>query len=243
MASRRTTAAIALIALATAPMLAACGKDKAKDGGTKGAAAASGSKVQVQASDTTCGLSSTALAPGATTFEIKNTGSKTTEVYVYGAVGDKFTKVLSEKENIGPGTSREMKVDLAAGSYEVACKPGQKGDGIRTKITVGDGSAPAAAADSKYDREIELATDGKAVTGLTGGAKVGEKIEFKLTNNAASPRVLELKDASDAVAGETPPIAPGATGEIIIEMKSAGSWKVIVEGDGAATITVPFAVA
>jgi iron uptake system component EfeO len=44
--------------------------------------------------------------------------------------------VMTEKENIGPGTSATVAVDLAAGAYEVACKPGMTGDGIRTALTV-----------------------------------------------------------------------------------------------------------
>ncbi len=46
------------------------------------------------------------------TFEVTNKGSKVTEVYVYGEQGGEFTKVISEVENIGPGTSRDMSVDL-----------------------------------------------------------------------------------------------------------------------------------
>ncbi len=76
------------------------------------------------------------MPAGATAFDVTNTGGKITEVYVYGKSGDAFTTIVSEVENIGPGTSRTMNATLAAGSYEIACKPGQTGDGIHTALTV-----------------------------------------------------------------------------------------------------------
>ncbi len=88
--------------------------------------------IAVNSSDTECTVAKTQLAAGKSTFLVKNDGGDVTEVYVYGA-GD---KIEGEVENIGPGTSRSFTVDLAKGTYEVACKPGQKGDGIRTKVTV-----------------------------------------------------------------------------------------------------------
>src|SRR5664280_1615689 len=57
-------------------------------------------------------------------------GPEVTEVYVY-AAGDR-----GERENFGPGTTHDLAVTLAAGNYDVACKPKMTGDGIRTKITV-----------------------------------------------------------------------------------------------------------
>ena len=104
--------------------------------GCGGSGSGSGTEVEVSASDDACKVSDTELEAGDTTFAVTNDGDQVTEVYVYGEKDGAYTKVVSEVENIGPGTSRDMDVDLAAGSYEVACKPGQKGDGIRTKITV-----------------------------------------------------------------------------------------------------------
>ena len=237
---RRTSILLALTAL-TAPTLAACG-------GSDGSSSASASRVAVRAADDSCRLSRTGLASGATTFAVSNKGSKVTEVYVYGKQGDEFSKVVSEVENIGPGTSRDMKVDLAPGTYQVACKPGQTGDGIRTTITVAGGSGGDEAGDtageseSPYDREIALATDGTAVTGLRGGATTGEKIEFKLTNNAGSERTLELKDPSGKVAGEAEDIEPGETGEVVVDLDSAGTWTVVVEGDGVSDVTAKLTV-
>jgi iron uptake system component EfeO len=92
----------------------------------------SSSGLSVTSTDSTCDVSSTSLSTGTHTFTVTNKGKDATEVYVYGD-GD---KVIGEVEDVGPGLSRDLKVKLAAGSYSIACKPGQKGDGIRTPITV-----------------------------------------------------------------------------------------------------------
>ena len=189
--------------------------------------------MAVTASDDSCDLDRTDLPSGDVTLAVTNKGSSVTEVYVYGEDDGEFTRVVSEVENIGPGTSQDLHASLPAGTYEVACKPGQTGEGIRTTVTVsGEGGESAGAADDEsYDREIELATDGTAITGLSGGAETGEAIEFKLTNNAAEERVLELKDPSGQVAGEVD-VEPGSTGEVVVELDTAGTWQVIVEGQG-----------
>jgi iron uptake system component EfeO len=119
----RTVALI--VTLLAVPSLAACG------GGS------SGPSVKVTAGESSCAVAKTSLAPGKTTFAVHNSGSKVTEVYVYAKSGSEFSKTVEEAEDIGPGTSRELTVDLAAGTYEVACKPGMTGNGIRTRITVG----------------------------------------------------------------------------------------------------------
>ncbi len=123
---RLALAALPLVPLA---LLGACASDPepaSAPGGGQGS-----DSVQVSASDDACDLSSTELTAGITTFAITNDGSTVTEVYVY--EGD---RIVTEKENIGPGTSYDLVVDLAEGEYQVACKPGMVGDGIRTDITV-----------------------------------------------------------------------------------------------------------
>ena len=208
------------------------------------AEAESAVKVAVTATDDRCDLDRVDLPSGPTTFAVTNRGSKVTEVYVYGQDGQAFTKVISEVENIGPGTSRDLTVTLGGGTYEVACKPGQQGDGIRTKITVAGDTSPTSSTDNDgYDREIELTTDGTQIKGDLDGAKIGEKIEFKLTNNATSPVVLELKDPSGKVAGETAQIQVGQTGELVVSLASAGPWAIIVEATGRDDVTAPLNVA
>jgi iron uptake system component EfeO len=91
-----------------------------------------GPAVGITATQTACEVDRSQFAPGAQTFNVDNKGSEVTEVYVY-APGD---KVVAEKEHIGPGTQARFTATLKAGTYEIACKPGETGNGIRQKITV-----------------------------------------------------------------------------------------------------------
>ena len=219
---------------ALAPLLAACGGDSAATG------SASGGAVAVAAGNDSCDVERTDFEAGSVTLAVTNKGSSTTEVYVYGEDDGKYTRVIGEVENIGPGTSRNLEVDLAGGSYEVACKPGQTGDGIRTRITV-SGEGASSTEEGGYDREIELSTDGTTISGLDGGASKGERIEFKLANGADGPRVLELKRPDGGVAGEVD-VEAGATGELVAELDVPGTWQVIIEGEGLEDVTVPLPV-
>ena len=131
----------ALLALTTLLAVSACGSD---DG--SGSSSGDGT-ITVTSSDDACELSATEAPAGPVTFEVENTGSDVTEFYVYG----ENDRVLSEVENIAPGLTREMTVELTeAGTYTTACKPGMVGDGIRAEFTI-TGSAEGAA-----DREARL---------------------------------------------------------------------------------------
>ncbi len=137
----RTTRILALAAAGVlGGALAACGGDKADDT----AAGATGGPIPVKASDTACDVARNKVDAGTSVFTITNGGNKVTEFYVY-APGD---RVMGEVENIAPGLSRELHVELPAGSYETACKPGMSGKGIRAALTV-SGSAAALTDDAK----------------------------------------------------------------------------------------------
>ncbi|WP_367137133.1 MULTISPECIES: iron uptake system protein EfeO [Streptomyces] len=106
--------------------------------------------IKVTASDDKCDVSKTSFPAGHVKFAIENTGSKITEVYVY-AAGD---RIVTERENIGPKTKAEITATIKkAGDYEIACKPGMKGDGIRQKITV-TGSDKAEKANPELDKAV-----------------------------------------------------------------------------------------
>src|SRR6266511_4128082 len=107
-------------------------------GGKKGGGGPQTTELEVTASDTACTVAKTTLPAGRHTFAVTNKGTKVTEFYVYGA-GD---RVVGEVENVSPGLRRTLVVDLTAGQYESACKPGMVGDGIRTTLTV-TGTAPS----------------------------------------------------------------------------------------------------
>src|SRR5918999_451752 len=110
-------------------MLAGCGGD---DDDPAPQAAAAGPATEINATDTACEVAKKDFTAGTTKFQITNNGTKVNEVYVY-APGD---KVVTERENIRPGTSAELPVQLSAGTYQIACKPGMADDGIRQDITV-----------------------------------------------------------------------------------------------------------
>ena len=89
--------------------------------------------ITVKAADTACEVSTTTAPAGKISFSINNTGTKTTEFYLYGA-GD---RIMGEVENIGPGLTRQLIVEVPdGGTYTTACKPGMVGDGIRAPFTV-----------------------------------------------------------------------------------------------------------
>ena len=89
--------------------------------------------ITVKAADTACDVSATTAPAGKISFSINNTGTKTTEFYLYGT-GD---RIMGEVENIGPGLTRQLIVEVPdGGTYTTACKPGMIGDGIRAPFTV-----------------------------------------------------------------------------------------------------------
>jgi iron uptake system component EfeO len=149
---------------------AGCGADV-------GPAAGQGGPISVTAGDTTCEVARTALDAGVHTFDVTNSGTKVTEFYVY-AAGD---RVMGEVENVAPGLRRELRVELPAGKYETACKPGMSGRGIRGALTVTGSAAPltedAALADaaSSYQRYVRSQTaallekTGEFVTAVKAG--------------------------------------------------------------------------
>jgi iron uptake system component EfeO len=93
---------------------------------------ADSSGINVKASDTACVPASTTFLSGTQTFAVSNVGSQVTEFLVY-APGD---RVVGEVGNIGPSTGKRLTVALKAGEYDLTCKPGRSGKGIRTPIVV-----------------------------------------------------------------------------------------------------------
>ena len=147
MSLARTTTA--LTGAAGLLALAAC----TSSGGTSGTASSSataGGPIAVQATDSQCRVATATAPAGTITFQVQNTGSKVTEFYVYGA-GD---RIVGEVENITPGLSRELKVEITEpGTFTTACKPGMVGDGIRAAFTV-TGTAQPGSADQKVGKAI-----------------------------------------------------------------------------------------
>ena len=150
------TVAVALLAGG----LAACSGGDDGPGGS-GGEAATGGPIAVTASDTACEVGVTDVQAGTVRFKVTNKGGKVTEFYVY-APGD---RVMGEVENIAPGLSRELHVELPAGTYETACKPGMIGKGIRGPLKVDGSAAPLTGdaalkdATTSYQRYVKSQTD------------------------------------------------------------------------------------
>lgn len=127
----RKTLILAGLVLAT-PALAACTDN------TAGSAADGDDRAfSVVSSDSACEVSGAEAPSGALKFDVTNTGSDVTEFYV---LADDGLRIVGEVENIGPGVSRSLTVKAQPGDYFTACKPGMKGDGIRSAFTVTESS-------------------------------------------------------------------------------------------------------
>ncbi|MFD5826598.1 iron uptake system protein EfeO [Lentzea sp. NPDC060358] len=145
----------AVVILGSLALLAACG-----NGATSGDASGA---IAVEASDDACKVAKTEAGTGNVTFDVTNKGTKVTEFYLY-AEGD---RILGEVENIGPGLSRKLIVEVTeSGKFQTACKPGMKGDGIRGEFTVTgdskkstDGNALLADATKSYQRYVTSQAD------------------------------------------------------------------------------------
>jgi iron uptake system component EfeO len=150
-----STLRTALVVLGSLSVLAAC------SGGPTPAGA--DGPIAVEANDDACKVARNSANTGNVTFEVTNKGSKVTEFYLY-AEGD---RILGEVENIGPGLTRRLIVEVAdAGKLQTACKPGMKGDGIRGDFTVSgegrkavDTDAKLAEATKSYQRFVNSQAD------------------------------------------------------------------------------------
>ncbi|MFR9794817.1 iron uptake system protein EfeO [Streptomyces sp. MS06] len=120
-------------AVATAAVLTAV------TGCTQKSTAGGDGTIEVTAADSTCTTSTKSVPAGRVTLQIENKGSKATEVEILFP----DDRIVSEKENIGPGTKYTLTAEVKAGSYEIACRPGMKGSGIRQKLTVAGAGTPA----------------------------------------------------------------------------------------------------
>ncbi|MET7638562.1 iron uptake system protein EfeO [Streptomyces sp. NPDC005438] len=116
----------ALTALtATAALITVAGCADKSDGGGDGA-------IKVTATDTACETSTKKADAGHLELAVENKGSKVTEVYVLYP----DDRIVTERENIGAGTKAKITAEIKAGDYEIACKPGMRGNGIRQKLTI-----------------------------------------------------------------------------------------------------------
>lgn len=197
-------------------------------------------KTAVTATDRDCQVAATTFTSGRQVFAVTNRGNDVTEVYVY-AEGD---RVVGEVENIGAGTTRDLTVSLDAGTYELACKPGQKGNGIRTTIEVtGEAAAPTAPPDRRVDFD---AAEPYAYNGLGAfTATAGQRVEFAMRNTDPTlPHEFELLGPDGTSLGEIGPTDPGTTGQAVFTLAEPGvyTFECGIEGHAAMGMKGSFTV-
>ncbi|MEU5704131.1 iron uptake system protein EfeO [Streptomyces aurantiacus] len=105
--------------------------------------------IEVTASDSKCEVSKKEITAGHVQIDVTNKGSKVTEVYLLFP----DDRIVTERENIGPGTSQKVTAEVKAGDYRIACKPGMKGKGIRQDLTV-TGGGKVAKRDPRLDAAV-----------------------------------------------------------------------------------------
>ncbi|WP_086560637.1 iron uptake system protein EfeO [Streptomyces africanus] len=127
----RPASPVSVVIAAAAALTAVTGcteKSNAKDGDHV---------VHVTATDDKCEVSKKEFPAGHVELAVENKGSKVTEVYVLFP----DDRVVTERENIGPGTKQRVTAEVKAGEYQIACKPGMKGKGIRQAVKATGGKA------------------------------------------------------------------------------------------------------
>src|SRR5688572_5858191 len=210
-------------AAALAAGLAACGDDDS--GGSDKAAG----KIEVTATDTECKVARTEATAGTVTFTIVNKGTKVTEFYVY-AAGD---RVMSEVENIAPGLSRDLHVELPAGTYETACKPGMSGKGIRGAFKVSGESKPLtedaklAAAAENYQRYVKSQTEALIVKTkeFVDAVKAGDKEKAKALFPVARTYWERIEPVAE-IFGDLDPLIDGREADLEAGTEFTGFHKI-----------------
>ncbi|GHC66536.1 iron uptake system protein EfeO [Streptomyces flavofungini] len=105
--------------------------------------------VKVTASDKKCEVSKKEFPAGHVELAVENKGSKVTEVYILFP----DDRIVTERENIGPGTKQNLTAEVKAGAYRIACVPGMKGKGIRQDVRA-TGGGKVAERDPRLDKAV-----------------------------------------------------------------------------------------
>ena len=184
--------------------------------------------LTVNATDSKCEVSNTKLDAGPATFKVTNKGSKVTEFYVY-TDGD---RIMGEVENIGPGLSRNLVVDLPKGTYEGACKPGMIGDGIRETLTVSGKAAKElsdseelTAAATSYERYVKSQTTAliDKTTEFVDAVKTGKVEDAKALFPIARTYWERIEPVAEKF-GDLDPITDGREPDAVAEGVDFTGW-------------------
>ncbi|WP_035805339.1 iron uptake transporter permease EfeU [Kitasatospora mediocidica] len=124
--------------------------------------AASGGKpattatVAVSDAKADCGKGFSTPQPGQQTFQMHNTGSKTSEVYL---VNPTTSAVYGEIEGLAPGTTRPLTATIGNGDYAWRCVP-TGGDAVTSAAVHVSGGAAVKAVSPVSDDDLKAPLDG-----------------------------------------------------------------------------------
>ncbi|MBV9022463.1 MAG: FTR1 family protein [Streptomycetaceae bacterium] len=110
----------------------------------------------VSVSETDCGKGFTAPQPGRQTFTMRNTGSKTSEVYL---IDPASNAVYGELEGLAPGTSGVLTATIGSGDYAWRCVPtgGKVATSAAVHVSGGSGSGAVTAVAPVTDADLQPA--------------------------------------------------------------------------------------
>jgi len=135
-------------------------------------------------------------------------------------------------ENITPGLSRELRVELPAGTYQTACKPGMIGTGIRAALTV-RGSAAALTEDTllqqatdSYSRYITSQSEAlvEKTTDFVTAVKAGDVAKSKEIFPVARTYYERIEPVAE-IFGDLDPKIDGREDDATAELPFSGFHK------------------
>ena len=189
--------------------------------------------VGVVATDDTCTTDRTTVASGDIEFAVTNRGTVVTEVYLYAP----YDQVIGEVENVEPGDTGSFAVTVGGGAYEVACKPGQTGDGIRTAFQFSGDLDPRqttppdpATARGVAAFSIEVKVTADRFAGELDDLVVveGQTITFRVHNAAPDVRGFAVLGPDGfTTVGRTGDIPPGGAADVSVAFSATGTYTAI----------------
>ncbi|WP_062203334.1 iron uptake system protein EfeO [Demequina salsinemoris] len=138
------------------PSLALLTSTVALAGCVPNAASADGGTITVTATDDGCTLSAVEAAAGTVVFSVTNEGSSSTEFYLLSSDG---SSIVSEVENVGPGLTRDLTVQVAEGDYFTSCRESDTAEATPEAFTI-----TAATGEVEVDEERAALLEQAAVT-------------------------------------------------------------------------------
>ncbi|MFJ8824928.1 iron uptake system protein EfeO [Streptomyces sp. NPDC102467] len=125
----RLSVATAVAAVAALTAVTGCTEKSDAKGGS--------GAIKVTATDDGCKVSKAEFPSGHVELAVENKGSRVTEVEILFP----DDRIVSERENIGPGTKHTLTAEVKSGDYRIACIPGMKGKGHRQDVKATGGKA------------------------------------------------------------------------------------------------------